>query len=225
MWTLTRVRDLIEDDPALAALLAEARERAVEDPDPGHDLGHLLRVATWTLELGGAAIDGRSAVAAALLHDAVNLPKDSERRSTAGELSADLARRRLKELDFDPDAVDEIAGAVRDHGYSRGATPTTALGRALQDADRLDALGAIGIFRTLACGVRMGAELYDPEDPWAENRELDDRRFTLDHFFTKLLRLPETMNTEHGRREARARTEPMKRFLEQLGKEIGAPLP
>lgn len=225
MWSLARVRDLIAGDPALAALDAEAARRTAADADPGHDLGHLLRVAVWTLELGGEDVDPRSAVAAALLHDAVNPPKDSSRRKRAGELSAALARQRLPELGFDPGAVDEIAAAIRDHGYSRGAVPGSALGRALQDADRLDALGAIGVFRTLAAGARLGAGLYDPDDPWAERRDLDDRRFTLDHFFTKLLRLPATMNSERGRREAEARIEPMKRFLAELGREIGTPLP
>ena len=118
-----------------------------------------------------------------------------------------------------------MPSAIRDHSYRRGAAPESALGRALQDADRLDALGAIGIFRTLACGARMGAELYDPDDPWARHRELDDRRFTLDHFFTKLLDLPDTMNTAAARREGRARVEEMRCFLAHLGQEIGSPLP
>ncbi len=225
MWTPAQVSELVAGDRALATVLAAARQRAATDPDPGHDRGHVLRVAAWTLELAGDEVDPRAAVAAALLHDVVNPPKDAAASATASELSAGLARRLLPEVGFAADAVEEIAGAIRDHSYSRGAVPATPLGRALQDADRLDALGAIGVFRTLACGVRMGAALYDPDDPWAERRELDDRRFTVDHFFTKLLRLPETMNTERGREEARARVEPMRRFLQQLGQEIGSPLP
>ena len=101
--------------------------------------------------------------------------------------------------------------------------PASLLGRALQDADRLEALGAVGILRTVAVGVGLGAELFDAADPWARNRTRDDRRFTLDHFFTKLLQLAETLSTEAGRREARGRTAAMEDFLKQLGEEIGEP--
>lgn len=220
----SRLRRLLTADPALAALLAEV-EAPAGASDPGHDHGHLLRVAEWTLRLAGDAVDERSAVAAALLHDAVNPAKDSGAAARASERSAGLACRLLPGLGFAAGEVETIADAIRDHSYRRGAVPTTALGRALQDADRLDALGAIGIFRALACGARLGAALYDPDDPWAERRELDDRRFTVDHFFTKLLRLGETLQTEAGRREATRRLEPMRLFLARLGEEIGRPPP
>ena len=72
---------------------------------------------------------------AALLHDAVNPPKDSPERARASERSAELARTRLPALGFDDAAVTRIADAVRDHSFSRGAVPATVLGCALQDAD------------------------------------------------------------------------------------------
>jgi uncharacterized protein len=71
----------------------------------------------------------------------------------------------------------------------------------------------------------MGARYFHPEDPWGCNRELDDRRYTVDHFFCKLLTLPATMNTEAGRREAERRVEFMRTFLRQLGDELGEPPP
>ena len=208
-------------EDGLDELLAEVRGEL--DDDPGHDLSHCLRVALWTVRLGGAAVSRREALAAALLHDVVNLPKDSPDRAKASELSAGVARELLPRHGFDADAIERVAAAVRDHSYSRGATPTEPLGRALQDADRLEALGALGIFRTATCGARMGARYFDPDDPWARHRELDDLRYTVDHFFQKLLGLAHTMTTEAGRAEARRRIDFMRAFLDQLGREIGEP--
>ena len=103
--------------------------------------------------------------------------------------------------------------------------PATPLGRALQDADRLEALGAIGLLRCIATGVRMNGAWFDADDPWAEARPLDDARFSIDHFFTKLLRLPATMRTDAGRAEAERRAAFLREFLARLGDELGRPAP
>lgn len=213
----------IAADSALAALLDEARRRA--DEDPGHDVAHFLRVALWTVRLGEGALDPRAAVAAALLHDLVNVPKDSPLRARASELCADEAARLLPAHGFSPDATAAIVEAIRDHSFSRGAVPKTPLGCALQDADRLEALGVIGVFRTISTGTRMGGVYFHPDDPWARTRPLDDRRYSVDHFFVKLLGLAATMNTAAGRAEAERRTARMRAILDGLGEEIGEPAP
>ena len=210
----------IADDARLTSLLELVRKRLLQDP--GHDVEHCLRVALWTLRL--EAVDPRHAIAAALLHDIVNVEKSSPQRARASELSAAEARGVLRELGFEPSAIDEIADAIRDHAFSAGRVPVSALGRALQDADRLEALGALGIMRTVSTGARMGARYFDPADPWAERRELDDRAYTVDHFYVKLLGLAETLSTEPGRREARRRTELLRLFLSELARELGCPL-
>jgi uncharacterized protein len=217
----------ITADPALATLLAEARDREAAEAirDPTHDVAHALRVAHWTLRLGGEAVDRREAVAAALLHDAVNPPKDSPERARASELSAALARVRLPALGFTPDAVVRITDAIRDHSFSRGAVPATPLGQALQDADRLEALGAIGLLRCISTGVRMDGQWFHAGDPWARARDLDDARYSVDHFYTKLLRLPDSMCTAAGRAEAVRRAAFLRVFLAQLGDELGRPAP
>ncbi len=155
----------------------------------------------------------------------MHVPKDHPDRARASERSAEFARTRLAALGFGPAAVEDAVEAIRDHAFSRGATPATALGRALQDADRLDALGAFGLYRVIATGVAMGGALYDADDPWAERRPLDDRAYSVDHFFTKLLRLPATMRTERGRAEALRRADTLRDFLRALGREIGRPVP
>jgi len=218
--TRAQLLGFIAEDAALASLYEVVGQRM--DTDPGHDLGHLERVALWTIRLGGAEVDPGEAVAAALLHDIVNVPKNSPDRARASELCAAEARNLLAQTDrFDAQATDRIADAIVDHSFSRGAVPRSDLGRALQDADRLEAVGAIGLARTFSTGARMGASYFHNADPWANERERDDYAFTVDHFFKKLLLLAPTLQTEAGRAEAQRRSEWMKTFLVQLGQEIG----
>ena len=228
------IQALIAEDVRLRGLKREldsrAREfEAAQNPaekrfDPGHDLAHSLRVAIWTIRLGQSRLDPACAIAAALLHDVVNVPKDSPDRSRASELSADYAASILPKLGFAQSEVEEICEAVREHSFSRGGKPTRLLGKCLQDADRLESLGSIGIMRCISTGTLMKAHYFHPSDPWAQKRELDDRKFSVDHFFTKLFKLPELMNTSTGREEADRRVETMKLFLQHLGEELGDPL-
>lgn len=218
---LASLRELVDRTPPLPALVEEARARL--DDDPGHDLEHALRVALWTLRIGGDELKPRHAIAAALFHDLVNLPKDDPARHEASTRSAALAATLLAEHGYDAGEIALVTDAIRDHSYSRGAIPVTLLGRALQDADRLEALGVLGVFRTISTGTRMGSAYFHAADPWARSRPLDDRAYALDHFATKLLRLPATMCTPAGRAEAIRRAGRMRAMLEDLGEELGHP--
>lgn len=218
----SNVSALIDGDPALRAVLAHVEQHF--DTDAAHDIAHCLRVAGWTIRLADGAVPDRLSIAAALLHDVVNVPKNHLDRAFASERSAEVARRLLSELGFVPDDVDLVADAVRDHSFTRGATPTSTLGKALQDADRLEALGVIGTFRCIATGVRFDAEFFDANDPWASGRALDDKRYSVDHFFVKLLKLPSTFQTEEGRREAERRANVMRTLLRELGTELARPI-
>jgi uncharacterized protein len=153
------------------------------------------------------------------------VPKDSPERARASELCAEEARRILPRFGFASSEIEDIAAAIRDHSWSRGARPEGPLGRALQDADRLEAVGVIGVFRTISTGVRLGADYFDGDDPFARRRPLDDKRHSVDHFYVKLLGLAATMNTAAGRAEAECRTARMRRLLDWLGEEIGEPAP
>ena len=93
----------------------------------------------------------------------------------------------------------------------------------MRDADRLDGLGAIGILRWAITGtIRRTPQTrsYHPDDPFAEQRQPDDRLFMLDHFFTKLLKLADSMSTETGRKMAQQRTAFMHAYLEEFRKEL-----
>ncbi len=194
----------------------------VMSADPAHDISHVKRVVQNTLRLtetesGNAAVT----VPAAWLHDCVSVPKDSPLRKQASKLAAQKAVRFLESLDYPSGLLTQIFHAIEAHSFSANIATESLEARIVQDADRLDAVGAIGITRCFLTGGSIGTPLYDPSDPFAENRDFDDRRYTLDHFYCKLLRLTETMKTEAGRAEALKRTDYMKAFLQQLASEIG----
>jgi uncharacterized protein len=220
--TRAELLTMIERHAGLKGLFTLAE--GVLDDDPGHNLDHALRVALWTMRIGGSAVAPSEAVAAGLLHDLVNLPKDSPDRHLASERSAEAATPHLRDAGFDEAAQARIQSAIRDHSFSRGAVPTEALGCALQDADRLEALGAIGAFRNISTGTLMGSQYFHAADPWARERDLDDKAYSLDHFFVKLLRLPATMRTEAGRVEATRRARVLIALIDALSEELGVPL-
>lgn len=202
------------------------RERLDGPTDAAHDLTHVERVASWALRL--AALEGADPAtvwAAAWLHDLVHVPKNSPDRARASLLSAQAATRFLEEAGWTAAPVDAIAHAIAAHSFSARIVPETVEAEVVQDADRLEALGAIGLARCLMLGGQMGSRLVDPSDPWARHRPLADDRISVDHFFAKLLGLPATMRTEAGKREADRRVVLLKDFLRQLAREAGFPDP
>ena len=196
--------------------------KGVMASDPAHDLTHVERVVQNTLlltkaENGNVAIS----VPAAWLHDCVSVAKNSPLRKQASKLAADEAVRFLESINYPAGLLPRIYHAIEAHSFSADIPAETLEACIVQDADRLEAVGAIGIARCLLTGGSMGTPLYEPSDPFAENRDLDDRSYTLDHFYCKLLGLADTMKTEAGKAEAIKRTDYIKAFLEQLGSEIG----
>ncbi|WP_209835143.1 HD domain-containing protein [Ruegeria sp. HKCCE3926] len=195
------------------------------ETDPAHDLAHLDRVWTNARAIADDQTDMSVLLAASYLHDLVNLPKDDPDRHLASRRSAAESEPILKEIGFEADQVRAIQHAIEAHSFSADIPPETIEARILRDADRLDALGAIGIARNFSVSGALGRTLYDPADPFAQARPLDDLHFSLDHWKVKLLRLPGDMLTETGRRIAEQRTARMIRFLEEFAEEIGCSLP
>lgn len=230
MESIESLKQHIQADPDLRSLKAWVEDQLQNQGSAGHDLAHFLRVTLWTLKISSAefesdAVDAREAIAAALLHDIVNVPKNSPLRKEASRLCAEKAESILPSHGFSSQAIARICEAIRCHSFSRGEVPKTPLAKALQDADRLEALGSIGIMRCISVGTQMKTDFFHSADPWAKQRSLDDARFSIDHFFVKLLKLPETMTTRAGRTEALQRAETMKAFLKKLGEELGEPAP
>ena len=194
-----------------------------------HDAEHLRRVHHWAMRLApSAGADFDLAGATALVHDLVFVPKDAADRAQGGERSAAAAPAVLAAAGYFPLEIAQIAEAVRTSSWSRGLAPTNALGVVLQDADRLDAIGAIGLLRTAACGQFMSrpeqpGRLYHPTDPLAlSGRQLDDRTQVVDHLHAKLLRLVDGMQLPEARVEATRRHAWLRAFLVELNAELNA---
>ena len=205
--------------------MEEAFLKLSANDDAAHDLHHSRRVKSLAMTIARQEDAGNPAylIAAAYLHDIVSAPKNSPLRARASTLSAEAAAPILRENGFAESDIEAIRHIIIAHSFSANIRPETIDARIFQDADRIESLGAIGIARTFFIAGRLSAALFDGDDPFAGARELDDRQFALDHFAVKLLRLPDTMQTESGRRIARRRAETMREFLHALGRELGYP--
>lgn len=204
--------------------VADADARAHGGHDPAHDHAHFRRVVSQAKRLAeseGARLE--IVVPAAWLHDLVNVPKNDPRRAQASRLSAEAAKEFFERVEYPREYWDEIGHAIEAHSFSAKIEPRTVEAAVVQDADRLDALGAIGIARVFSVGGLLRRAIYSPEDPFAKSgRALDDLEFTLDHFFVKLFRIVETLRTKAGQAEGRARADFMREYLRQLARETGA---
>ena len=190
--------------------------------DGAHDPSHIQRVVNNARRLTTAeGADWLVVLPAAWLHDCVIIPKSSPDRKQASVIAARQAVVWLKEHHWPHGRLDEIAHAIEAHSFSAGIVPRTLEAKVVQDADRLDALGAAGLARTLMLGGELRREFYASLDPFCESRPPDDSTYTLDHLYAKLLTLEGTMQTSSGKAEARQRTVFLNQFLDQLRNEIG----
>lgn len=191
--------------------------------DAAHDISHFRRVwMTAQKIMAGQKIEPLVVLTACYFHDIVSLPKNHPERSQSSQRAARKTRSILQVdfPDFPPDLYPAVEHAIAAHSFSAGIAPLSLEAKIVQDADRLEALGAIGLARVFAVAGALGTALFDAEDPFAETRALDDRAFALDHFQTKLLRLPETMQTKMGRDLAQHNADFLIQFMAKLGAEL-----
>jgi uncharacterized protein len=192
-----------------------------EGDDGSHDLAHILRVFKNAMRIqaneGG---NGRIVAAAVLLHDCVAVEKSSPLRAQASALAAEKASGVLAELGWSRDDIAAVAHAILTHSFSANIEPETLEAKILQDADRLDAIGMVGAGRCFYIGGRMSSSLYDPLDPAGNDRPLDDRRYVIDHFQTKLFKLADGFKTAAGRTLAAERDKRLRDFLDAFMDEI-----
>lgn len=197
-------------------------ERMLEGRDPAHDFHHIMRVYKNAKLIGqheGADMD--VLLPAVLLHDIIVYPKGSAMSSRSSDESAELAENILQSHGYSQYEINRISYCIRSHSYTKRLVPASLEGKILQDADRLDALGAIGIARTFSISGSEKRTFYKADDPfYRSSRELDDRQWTLDHFQTKLLKLKDLMHTKTAKKIAQERTTFMMLFIRQLQKEI-----
>jgi uncharacterized protein len=183
--------------------LVEARMTA----DAAHDWHHIERVFRNGLAIAATEPDVDPVVlrAALLLHDVGEKRFGHGNAVVTAEEVADL----LAPFEVPAEALPAIVTAINEHSFTRGARPSTLEAAIVQDADRLDAIGAIGVARAFAYGGANSRPLYDP----------DDLTNSIQHFHDKLFRLKERMNTRDGRRLAEARHAFMERFVVEFMQE------
>lgn len=189
--------------------------------DVAHDFKHIMRVYQNAIKIGKKEnANMKILIPAVFLHDIVSFPKFDKRTKSSSSKSAFYSKKILKKLGYSNNEIKIISAAIRDHSFSKNKISGSLEGKILQDADRLDAIGAIGIARVFATAGANKRPLYHENDPFSSSRALDDKKWALDHFYKKLLILERKMNTDSGKIEARRRTKLLKKFLHDFKKEI-----
>jgi len=193
----------------------------LESADAAHDASHVKRVATNAMKF--AQLEGADlsiVIPASWLHDCVTVCKSSELRNKASQLSADKAQELLISWNYPQENMQAIKHAIAAHSYSANITPQSLEAQTVQDADRIDSIGAIGVARMMMVGGKMDCILYHEDDPFCRSRQPNDRKWTVDHFYSKLLKLNSGFHTQAAIDEAQKRHDYMLKFLKQLESEI-----
>lgn len=204
--------------------IIEATKKFVKQQLPidstGHDWQHAFRV--WTIAKHIAIIENANTLIvelAALLHDIADW-KFHNGDEAKGTL---IAQEFLSRQCLDKDSIDAVCNIISSISYKGSHSPTLFLtleGQIVQDADRIEALGAIGIARAFAYGGFKNQPLYDPNllpnTHHTFEQYKDSKNTTVNHFYEKLLLLKDKMHTQTGRSMAEHRHKFLKNYLEQL---------
>ncbi len=176
----------------------------LDDESTGHDYMHALRVLKNSELMISDEMNTEIVFVSALTHDLIDKKVSSDPEKSWVALETELAKYYSSQF------IKEVKEVINNISYSKGSVPSSLEGRIVQDADRLDSLGAIGIARTFAYGGKNNRNIYHPD-------RTDD---SVTHFYDKLFKLTELMNTDIGKEIAIERTKYMKEFIERLYKEI-----
>lgn len=189
--------------------------------DPAHDISHIKRVVKNAKMIAAREGGDLSVILpAAWLHDIVNLPKNHPKRSESSSLAANLVGKILKQYTINETLLSKIQIAIVSHSFSTNIKAKTLEAKIVQDADRLDSLGAIGLARVFVTAGILKTSILSPIDPFSEKRVPDDNKFALDHFKIKLFKIADTLNTNTAKEMAITRLHIMNQFIKALKNEI-----
>jgi uncharacterized protein len=190
--------------PAKSKIIYFMQKELSESNSGAHTFDHTMRVYTLSMRIGdGLPVNIRVLQAAALLHD-VGRPRESESGVSHSILSGEMSKPLLQELGYTESEIEQILDAIRTHRFSEGLEPNSIEGKILSDADKLDAMGAIGVYRTIAQGVTKGRGISG----------------FLKHADEKLLKLKDLMYTKPGKLLAEKRHKVLQTFVDALREEI-----
>lgn len=221
------MQEIPRQTQALQLIYKEIEQRYTGVTDLAHGWEHISRV--YTLANHIAEKEGADLFIvgiAALLHDLGHTTTSTPQQENTGhhtDGSITLAAEIMHRYKIPDQLQQPIIHAILAHSFSRGIEPQTLEARVLQDADRLDALGALGIMRWSIVGAQRSNEQtrsYNPDDPFAQQRLPDDHTYMLDHFFVKLFKIADTMTTATGRTLAQRRAAFMHSYLHELKSEL-----
>ena len=180
-------------------------EKQLSDSKKGaHTFGHTMRVFALSIQIGeNLPVSTRVVRAAALLHD-VGRPKESETGVSHSILSGEMSKPLLQKLRYNETEIEQIIDAIRTHRFSEGIEPNSLEGKILSDADKLDAMGAVGIYRAIAQAESKGRGMIG----------------FLEHADEKLLKLKDLMYTTKGKKLATERHDVLQRFVNEFRDEL-----
>jgi uncharacterized protein len=192
----------------------------LEGEGSGHDWWHIHRVRNNALNIAKVYnVDLFVVEMAALLHDIA----DHKLHGGDEEIGPRKAAEWMDNKEVSEEVKNQVLQIMQEISFSKGKKPSSLEGKIVQDADRLDAIGAIGIARTFAFGGYKKREMYNPEIPPVTYATLEDYKKntnpTLNHFYEKLLLLKDMMNTEEAKNIAHERHQFMEQYLEQFYQE------
>jgi uncharacterized protein len=209
-------------DTELKNQLIKIAKEKIPDTDVSHDFEHALRVLSNAEKIskkeGG---DFDIIVPAALFHDLVVYPKNHPDKHKSQEESAEAAEKILNTFgNFPKEKIEKVKTCILECSFSKGIIPKLLESKILQDADGLEATGAISIMRTYSSTGQMKRPFYSSKDPFCENREPNASHFALDLFYERLLKVTDRMHTKTAKKIAKRRTDFLITFLKEFKLEL-----
>ncbi len=189
--------------------------------DPSHDFSHALRVLILAEKISkneGGDLD--IIVPAALFHDIIAYPKNSKQREKSQPHSALKTTLILKKIKFPNEKIKKITSIIKGCSFSKSQNANSLEEKIIHDADLLEATGAISIMRTFASVGSMNRSFYDIKKPFPRKRPIDDKRYGIDLFYTRLLLVKDYLHTKSARLICINRHKFLRLFLKQVEKEI-----
>lgn len=202
-------------------LIYIAKERMPKD-DPSHDINHALRVLAISERI--ATIENADfdiIVPSAIFHDVISYPKNHHKRLHSSKESAEFAKRILSNIgSFPKDKIGKVYESINLCSFTKGLKPNFLEGKILQDADSLEATGAVSIMRTFSSAGIMNKAFFNVLDPFCKKRNPDDNKYALDLFFTRLLVVQSRLHTKTAKSIVKKRVRFLKVFLKELEFEL-----
>ncbi len=202
-------------------LIKVAKEK-IPTTDVSHDFGHALRVLLNAEKIAKEEnSDFDVIVPAALFHDLIVYPKNYPGKDNSQEESADTAEKILNTFgNFPKEKIEKVKTCILECSFNKGIVPKLLESKILQDADGLEATGAISIMRTYSSTGQMKRPFYNPADPFCKNREPNASKFALDLFYKRLLKVAGRMHTKTAKKIAKRRTDFLINFLKEFRLEL-----